>query len=108
MTINKLRMATAAIVVVAGMTMSNPASAAGCNGVVDWFKWGCAGWDNNNGPQYPYYQKKVVTVPKQGTQIVDKNGAKFALRNGQYFPLVTQAGGNIISDNGGGFQVWSQ
>src|SRR5690606_27058383 len=28
-----------------------PAHAAGCNGVVNIFQWGCAPWDNNNGPQ---------------------------------------------------------
>lgn len=35
---------------------ATPAWSNGCNGVVDQLKWGCAIWDNNNGPQYPHYQ----------------------------------------------------
>jgi hypothetical protein len=46
-----------ALGVAMGSTLANvaPASARGCNGVVNQFVWGCAAWDNNNGPQFPNY-----------------------------------------------------
>lgn len=47
----------------AGVLSAGPAGAAGCNGVVDQFKWGCAAWDNNNGPQFPHYK-----APRQNSQ----------------------------------------
>ena len=40
----------------AWLMSAGEAGAAGCNGVVDQFKWGCAAWDNNNGPQFPHYK----------------------------------------------------
>ena len=98
-----------ASVAVAALSYSAPAFAGtGCNGVVNVFVWGCAPWDNNNGPKYPYYRKKVVTLPAQGTQIVEKNGVKMALHNGNYYPLIGQDGAGIISRDGAGLKVWSQ
>ena len=84
-----------------------PAHAAGCNGVVNVFVWGCAPWDNNNGPRYPYFKKKVITIPANGTQIVTKDGAKMALRNGTYYPLIGQDGAGVIGQDGAGLRVWS-
>ncbi|HEX8302801.1 hypothetical protein [Sphingomonas sp.] len=102
---------------VAAAFYSTPATAGtGCNGVVNVFVWGCAPWDNNNGPQYPYYRKKAVVLPAKGTQIVTKDGIRMALRNGTYYPLIGQDGAGIISrdgagvigQDGAGFRVWSQ
>ncbi len=45
-----------AAVVVASVAVSAPANAAGCNGVVNPLVWGCAPWDNNNGPQFPNWR----------------------------------------------------
>ncbi|UZK66674.1 hypothetical protein [Sphingomonas sp. M1-B02] len=89
--------------------VATPASAGtGCNGVVNIFLWGCAPWDNNNGPQYPYYRKKVITLPRQGTQIVTKNGVQMALRNGTYYPLIGTDGASMIGNDAGSFRVWTQ
>jgi hypothetical protein len=88
-------------VALASAAFSTPAIAGtGCNGVVNIFVWGCAPWDNNNGSQFPYFRKKVTTLPAQGTQIVTERGVQMALRNGTYYPLIGQ--------DGAGFRVWSQ
>jgi hypothetical protein len=87
----------------------------GCNGVVNVFVWGCAPWDNNNGPQFPYFKKKVIELPKEGTQIVTKNGAQMALRGGVYYPIVAGGAGNIVAGGAGNIvaggagnlKVWS-
>jgi len=58
MTNGLARLAVAALAVIAfGIAASPPAKASGCNGVVSPLEWGCAPWDNNNGPQYPHYQQ---------------------------------------------------
>jgi hypothetical protein len=101
-------------IVVAALTLGavgigSPAAAGtGCNGVVNIFVWGCAPWDNNNGAKFPYYRKKAITIPKQGTQIVTKDGVTMALRNGTYYPLIGQDGAGVIGQDGAGFRVWSQ
>jgi hypothetical protein len=62
----------AAAGLVAGVSFltANEASAKGCNGVVSPMEWGCAAWDNNNGPEFPHYKKKAsaakpATAPAQ-------------------------------------------
>ena len=50
----KTMLATLALVAATGGAGS--AAAAGCNGVVNQLVWGCAAWDNNNGPQYPNWK----------------------------------------------------
>lgn len=117
---NKLRFALAAA---AGLyfasTASAPAATAGsygtgCNGVVNILVWGCAPWDNNNGPKYPYYRKKKQQLPASQTQIVERNGQKMALYNGQYYPLagapvISPGGANVVASGGGNMiSVWSQ
>ncbi len=125
---NKLRFALAAA---AGLYFASAAGAPtatagsmaqGCNGVVNILVWGCAPWDNNNGPKYPYYRKKKQNLPANQTQIVDRNGQKMALYNGQYYPLaggnviapgganvVASGGGNVVASGGGNMiSVWSQ
>ncbi len=84
-----------------------PASAGtGCNGVVNWFVWGCAPWDNNNGAQYPYYSKRQVTVPAKRAQIVEQNGARMAVINGQYYPLIGNDGASLIGNDGASLRIW--
>lgn len=53
------RCAFAVLGVAVGVSLlaANEASAKGCNGVVNQAVWGCAAWDNNNGPQFPNYKK---------------------------------------------------
>lgn len=79
-----------AAVVVASVAVSAPANAAGCNGVVNPFVWGCAPWDNNNGPNYPYFKKVEVRVPVAQGRVVNENGGRFVIdtRSGQKFPLI--------------------
>ena len=89
------------------MAVPTPASAGtGCNGVVNIFVWGCAPWDNNNGPQFPYAHKRQTTVPANQSQIVTKNGVPMALYNGNYYPIVASGGGNIVASGGGNIGVW--
>ena len=83
----------------------------GCNGIVNQFIWGCAFWDNNNGPQYPFYKKKVVNVPASanvaagtllkvsGSNLIDaRTGRIVAAGAGN---IIAQGGGNIIAQGGG-------
>ncbi len=98
---SKFRILGAAVFVAAGVTLATPASAGtGCNGVVNIFQWGCAPWDNNNGPQYPYFKKKTVRVPA-GTPMKTERGQSFALVNGQWAPMVAAGGGNMVAAGGG-------
>lgn len=99
--------------IAAGMlvaAVSSPAYAGtGCNGVVNIFQWGCAPWDNNNGPQYPYYRKKQVTMKApNGSRITVKDGHAMVTINGTNYPVVGGAsgvvsagGGNVVSAGGG-------
>ncbi len=103
-----IRFAGVAAAALATVAATPAAAGTGCNGVVNIFVWGCAPWDNNNGPNYPYYRKKAVSIPRQGTQIVTKDGVKMALRNGQYYPLIGNDSGSLIGQDGGTFRVWTQ
>ena len=91
------------------------ANANGCNGVVNQLVWGCAAWDNNNGPQYPNYRapaKPAAVVPQpslapraglvgnaSGTLVGNASGT-FIGNNGS--ALVSNAGGTVISNDGAG------
>lgn len=79
---------TASMALLAGA----PAQAAGCNGVVSPAEWGCAPWDNNNGPKFPHYRAPA------------KSSTPAPLAAQQQAPQV-RAGGDVngfISHNGGG------
>ena len=92
----------------AGVMAASPAQAGtGCNGVVNILVWGCAPWDNNNGEKFPYFRKKAITIPKDGTQIVTKNGVQMALRSGVYYPLIANDGASIVAGGAGNLRVWS-
>lgn len=104
-----LKAFAAGIALMGALGVAAPASAAGCNGVVNIFVWGCAPWDNNNGPRYPYYKKRQVTVrAPQGSQITVRDGHAVVTINGRNYPVVGGAngvisagGGNVVSAGGG-------
>jgi len=87
-----------------------PANARGCNGVVNQFEWGCAYWDNNNGPQFPHYREpaparvvapiKPVIVRRTNPPVVQRNSTSGLVSPGRGI-LVSQGGGNLISNDGG-------
>lgn len=116
MSLHPARLVLASCAVAAALLSSPAAAGTGCNGVVNVFVWGCAPWDNNNGARFPYFRKKVMTIPANGTQIVTKDGVRMALRNGTYYPLIGQDGAGVIgqdgagfiSNDGGSFRVWAQ
>lgn len=106
----KLRVAAAASVLAASFAIGVPAAQAqGCNGVVNWFTWGCAPWDNNNGPRFPYYSKKVVTMrAPQGSRIETKNGMSMININGTSYPVsgvVAAGGANVVAAGGANVRV---
>ena len=94
-----------------GFLTTNEASAKGCNGVVSQLEWGCAAWDNNNGPQFPHYKKPATThapaariapaaaptqaqrpaiAPNSGNRLIGNDGAG----------LVAAGAGNVQSKSG--------
>lgn len=121
--------ALAAVVATGGAAAASaaaptPALGTGCNGVVNIFVWGCAPWDNNNGPQYPYYKKKQVAMkaPK-GSKVSVRDGHAVVSINGRDYPVVNGAsgviaagggnviaagGGNVIAAGGLNLRVWVQ
>lgn len=124
MTISLLKPAAVAAAVAAVAILPTPALAGtGCNGVVNVFVWGCAPWDNNNGPQYPYHRKRQVSIQApQGSRIAIKDGHAMVTVNGVNYPVVGGAsgvvsagganvvsagGGNVVSAGGMNLRVWS-
>ena len=107
------RLGLAVFGVAAGLTFlaPNEANAKGCNGVVDQMKWGCAAWDNNNGPEFPHYKKKSnaaakpavavarpVTAPPK--QVIAPNAASGVVSGGSG-NIISGGAGNIISGGAG-------
>lgn len=118
---NRTKYVLAVGLLIAGLGASNTAQAAGCNGVVDFFRWGCAPWDNNNGPKFPYYSKKVVTMrapagsrveTKNGASMIDINGVKYPVAAGVIAPgganVIAPGGANVIAPGGANVQVYVQ
>lgn len=83
-----------------GVLSASPASAAGCNGVVNQFVWGCAAWDNNNGPQFPNYKppKQAAQPAPRPTPVVPQQ----AQREAQRPQAVVRDGGRVVSNDGAG------
>jgi hypothetical protein len=113
---------TAGLVTV-GMTAAPAEAGTGCNGVVNIFVWGCAPWDNNNGPQFPYHRKKQIDlrVPagakvhvKDGSAVVEFNGQKYPVVGGAGVVsagganVVSAGGANVVSAGGANMKVWVQ
>ena len=95
-------LAAASAALVAGAA---PAMAAGCNGVVNPLVWGCAPWDNNNGPQFAYYvnpRTNQIKIPLKGQpQIRVQNGQQQVLHNNQWLGVIANGGGNVIANGAG-------
>lgn len=120
-----LRFRTAAVAAAAtAALLPTPASAGtGCNGVINIFVWGCAPWDNNSGPRFPYHRKQQVDmrVPA-GSKIVTKDGAAMVEVGGKQYPVVGGAGvisagganvvsaggANVVAAGGMNLKVWVQ
>ena len=79
------------------VTIATPAQAAGCNGVVNPFVWGCAPWDNNNGPRYPYYRTRQIVIPANQARVEVRNGVRMVHHQGQWHPVVSAGSGNIVA-----------
>lgn len=78
-----------------------PAAAKGCNGVVNVAVWGCAPWDNNNGPQFPNYRPARAPVAPPPAIIRPQAGV-IAAGGGN---VIAAGGGNVIAAGGGNVQA---
>ena len=83
------------------LTGSNEASARGCNGVVDQFKWGCAAWDNNNGPQYPHYKKPAKTTAPAKVRAPATPAQRPTIQHNQGNGIISRDGAGIIGNDAG-------
>jgi hypothetical protein len=105
----RLGFAVLALTVGVSVLATNEASAKGCNGVVSPTEWGCAAWDNNNGPKFPHYKKPAssskpaaaaqpaVAPPKQ---VVSPNGGA-GLVSGGAGNIISGGAGNLVSGGAG-------
>ena len=78
---------------------TSAAFAKGCNGVVSQLEWGCAAWDNNNGPQFAHYKKQPTSTPP-AAKVSPPPRANPVVRAptlGNGNGIVSQGGGNLIS-----------
>jgi hypothetical protein len=118
-----MKIAAGALALSALAALPAPAYAGtGCNGVINILVWGCAPWDNNNGPNYPYYKKAQVSVQApRGSKITIRDGHATVSINGRDYPVVNGAsgvvaagggnvvaagGGNVVAAGGMNLQVW--
>lgn len=62
--IARLGLAALGLTIGASLLTIDEASAKGCNGVVNPAVWGCAPWDNNNGPKFPNYKAPASAASK--------------------------------------------
>jgi hypothetical protein len=91
-------------VAASGSLFTVEASAKGCNGVVNQLEWGCAAWDNNNGPDYPHYKKPASAAaaqPAAAQPAARAPNPAIATPNGGA-GLVAAGAGNAVSKNGNG------
>ena len=95
-------MRIASVILLSGAALAllaAPASARGCNGVVNQLVWGCAAWDNNNGPQYPNYHAPAQPA-RQAAPAYSNTPPQVVNRNGN--GLISQDGGTALPRNGNG------
>lgn len=85
----------------AALLSAGPASAKGCNGHVNQLEWGCAPWDNNNGPQYPHYKKPEAQPAKQAAPTVPPPSVASQIKPGSGAPVINGTGSGIVGTNGG-------
>ena len=102
---NVRQIALAVVVVSSIGVYSASAAAAGCNGVVNPAVWGCAPWDNNNGPKFPNYKPKKAAQP---TAVPAAKTApppvaqRPAVAPGNASGIISRDGAGIISRDGAG------
>lgn len=100
-----LSLAVLGLVAGASVLAAGPASARGCNGVVSQGEWGCAYWDNNNGPQFPHYRapqaapRAVINSNARGNGYSNNNNNGYR-NNGN--GVISNDGGSLISQDGAG------
>jgi hypothetical protein len=117
----RLRLAAAAAAAAVALLPTPASAGTGCNGVVNILVWGCAPWDNNNGPRFPYYRKKQVDMrAPAGSKITLKDGAAMIEVGGKQYPVVGGAnavaagganavaagGANVVAAGGMNLKVW--
>ena len=101
---SNLRVLALSAASLAAVGLASPASAGtGCNGIVNWFVWGCAGWDNNKGPKFPYYKVNKIEIPRANASVFNDRGAAFVkdTRTGKVYPIISGGGGNIVAGGAG-------
>ncbi|HEY7851494.1 MAG TPA: hypothetical protein VIB82_00865, partial [Caulobacteraceae bacterium] len=65
-------------------------------------EWGCAAWDNNNGPQYPHWQApRRQTSQPQRMQIRPNTSAYSGNRSNVSANLINRNGSGVIAAGGG-------
>ena len=103
------RAAFAAVGLAAGLAVlaTNEASAKGCNGVVNPAVWGCAPWDNNNGPDFPNYKAPAKTQPRvQAPARVapPTQGQRPAVQPNSGNQIISRDGAGLIGQDGAGMR----
>ncbi|HEY0413186.1 MAG TPA: hypothetical protein VGD66_08590 [Allosphingosinicella sp.] len=86
---------------VTAAAFAGPASAIGCNGIVNPQVAGCARSDNNDGPTFPYYRPQRVTLPANTARIEMKQGTPMVQYQGKWLPVTSAAGGSVIAATDG-------
>ena len=89
----------AAVATAASLVVSSPASANGCNGVVSPAEWGCAPWDNNNGPQFKHY-RATPAAPSRAVAAPVVPGRNATVNNGA--GIISNDGASVISNGSSG------
>ena len=91
----------ATIAAIASLTIAAPAFAGtGCNGVVSPAEWGCAPWDNNNGPQFRHYRGSA-SAPRRAAPVVvapTRNANGIMVNNGAN--VISNDGNSVVSHDG--------
>jgi hypothetical protein len=83
---------------------ATPALANGCNGYVNQFEWGCAAWDNNNGPQYPHYHgsaRQPMNIRRGATAQYRSNAGMNVRGNLNAAGVIPAGAGNVIPAGAG-------
>ena len=99
-------MFVAGTLVVCALSSTAASAGTGCNGVIEPQTWGCAPWDNNNGPQFKYWKggnaQKPAAQPAAVAAKPPVPAPALATRPGVAGAgVVSQGGGNVVSQGGG-------
>lgn len=104
-TVTAIALASAGVV----LAIAGPSAAKGCNGYVNQMQWGCAPWDNNNGPQYPHYTPPApartatpALATRASTPIMAATAKGVSTSVGA--SAVSHDGGSLIGQDGNGFK----